>query len=135
MSADQESKEVFNADAAQALGHKGGAFDFQYPDETTLEAKASELAQNQTSDFVYKLTAYLLSVREPRLALLCLCYLSRFDMTQLIKVKDNSVAEFARAWGISTQKMYCNLQRTAKRLGLRYRTVKGDYKDTNYRPL
>jgi hypothetical protein len=88
--------------------------------EEEVRSQITELSLKQTNEFALRLCIYLLSARDARLSLICVCYLAGFDMTKYLKIEKNSVPELARALGISRFNMLKNIKRVSVKLGMPY---------------
>src|SRR5437879_76156 len=75
---------------------------FIYPEEE-IPGEVAQLAKSEAEQdtkellkvFIYNLAVRLLAAKNPKLDLICLCYLSGFDMVNLIGATDNTQTAIA----------------------------------------
>ncbi len=100
---------------------------FEYPEEAlSPEAReqaktlGKEYAREALLAFILALTVRLLAAKDPRLDVIALCYLSGFDMVDLLGVAANTQDAIAAKLKISKQGFNQKCIRMAKSLGIDY---------------
>ncbi len=121
-----------NEEAAGLLANLGAesGLPFKYPQEhipadiaEVADGKAKEDAAKMVQAFLRVLTTHLLTAKNPRLELICLCYLSGFDMMALLGVVDNTQLAIARKLRVSKQSFQEKCVRVAESFGIDYVTA------------